>query len=219
MKRMFAAAFGLCPGGCVGGLGPAARPQRRSADRAQLQLVRLRRRRRHPARPAARTAAIACASIYNAIYDEQVRTYEIFLQPDGTAGLGIGVLADQGEVDQPPDAQRRRRAEAVAHAARRAHPERRRDPRTDGVVPGERRLRPAARRSAPAGRRFLVDGRLMPQRRVGLSGLSLSDRRFRQREVRRRSCSPWTPCRCRSIRRASSCRPNCAAIPTRRSTT
>jgi hypothetical protein len=36
--------------------------------------------------------------IYNAIYDEQVRTYEVFLQPDGTAGLDIGVLADQGVV-------------------------------------------------------------------------------------------------------------------------
>lgn len=36
--------------------------------------------------------------IYNAIYDEQVRAYEVFLQPDGTAGLDIGVLADQGMV-------------------------------------------------------------------------------------------------------------------------
>jgi hypothetical protein len=36
--------------------------------------------------------------IYNAIYSEQVRTYELFLQPDGTTGLGIGVLADQGVV-------------------------------------------------------------------------------------------------------------------------
>ena len=34
--------------------------------------------------------------IYNAIWKEQVRAYEIFLQPDGTAGLNIGVLADQG---------------------------------------------------------------------------------------------------------------------------
>lgn len=36
--------------------------------------------------------------VYNAIYDEQVRTYEIFLQPDGTAGMNVGVLADQGNV-------------------------------------------------------------------------------------------------------------------------
>jgi len=36
--------------------------------------------------------------IYNALYEEQVRTYEIFLQPDGTAGMAIGVLADQGNV-------------------------------------------------------------------------------------------------------------------------
>lgn len=36
--------------------------------------------------------------IYNALWAEQVRTYEIFLQPDGTAGMNIGVLADQGDV-------------------------------------------------------------------------------------------------------------------------
>jgi len=36
--------------------------------------------------------------VYNAIYTEQVRTYEIFLQPDGTAGMTVGVLADQGVV-------------------------------------------------------------------------------------------------------------------------
>ncbi len=36
--------------------------------------------------------------IYNALYEEQVRTYEIFLQPDGVAGMSIGVLADQGNV-------------------------------------------------------------------------------------------------------------------------
>jgi hypothetical protein len=36
--------------------------------------------------------------VYNAIYDEQVRVYEVFLQSDGTAGLDIGVLADQGNV-------------------------------------------------------------------------------------------------------------------------
>ena len=34
--------------------------------------------------------------IYNGVWEEQVRTYEIFLQPDGTAGLDIGVLNDQG---------------------------------------------------------------------------------------------------------------------------
>src|SRR5438105_4793936 len=33
--------------------------------------------------------------IYNALWEEQVRAYELFLQPDGTAGLNIGVLADQ----------------------------------------------------------------------------------------------------------------------------
>ena len=33
--------------------------------------------------------------IYNALWEEQVRAYEVFLQPDGTAGLNIGVLADQ----------------------------------------------------------------------------------------------------------------------------
>jgi hypothetical protein len=34
--------------------------------------------------------------VYNAIWEEQVRTYEVFLQPDDTAGLNMGVLADQG---------------------------------------------------------------------------------------------------------------------------
>lgn len=34
--------------------------------------------------------------VYNAIWREQVRTYEIFLQPDGTAGMSIGVLQGQG---------------------------------------------------------------------------------------------------------------------------
>jgi hypothetical protein len=36
--------------------------------------------------------------VYNAIWEEQVRTYEIFLQPDGVAGVNIGVLAEQGRV-------------------------------------------------------------------------------------------------------------------------
>jgi hypothetical protein len=36
--------------------------------------------------------------VYNALWEEQVRTYEIFLQPDGTAGMQVGVLADQGNV-------------------------------------------------------------------------------------------------------------------------
>ena len=34
--------------------------------------------------------------VYNALWEEQVRTYEIFLQPDGTAGMTIGVLQGQG---------------------------------------------------------------------------------------------------------------------------
>ena len=36
--------------------------------------------------------------VYNALWEEQVRTYEVFLQPDGTAGLQTDVLADQGNV-------------------------------------------------------------------------------------------------------------------------
>jgi hypothetical protein len=36
--------------------------------------------------------------VYNAIYDEQVRAYELFLQPDGSAGMTVGVLADQGDL-------------------------------------------------------------------------------------------------------------------------
>lgn len=38
--------------------------------------------------------------VYNGLWEEQVRTYELFLQPDGTAGLNIGVLADQGDLAQ-----------------------------------------------------------------------------------------------------------------------
>jgi hypothetical protein len=34
--------------------------------------------------------------VYNALWEEQVRTYEMFLQPDGTAGLNMGVLVGQG---------------------------------------------------------------------------------------------------------------------------
>jgi hypothetical protein len=34
--------------------------------------------------------------VYNALWEEQVRTYDIFLQPDGTAGLDVGVLSGQG---------------------------------------------------------------------------------------------------------------------------
>ncbi len=34
--------------------------------------------------------------IYNGVWEEQVRAYEIFLQPDGTAGFEVGVLNDQG---------------------------------------------------------------------------------------------------------------------------
>lgn len=34
--------------------------------------------------------------IYNALWEEQVRAYEIYLQPDGTAGMSVGVLVKQG---------------------------------------------------------------------------------------------------------------------------
>lgn len=34
--------------------------------------------------------------IYNGIWEEQVRTYEIYLQPDGFAGVTFGVLQGQG---------------------------------------------------------------------------------------------------------------------------
>jgi len=36
--------------------------------------------------------------IYNALWEEQVRSYDLFPQPDGTAGLNVGVLAEQGNV-------------------------------------------------------------------------------------------------------------------------
>ena len=34
--------------------------------------------------------------VYNALWEEQVRAYDLFLQPDGSAGLNVGVLVDQG---------------------------------------------------------------------------------------------------------------------------
>lgn len=43
--------------------------------------------------------------VYNALWEEQVRTYEIFLQPDGTAGLTIGVLDGRGAVTNDPNFQ------------------------------------------------------------------------------------------------------------------
>jgi len=36
--------------------------------------------------------------VYNALWEEQVRVYEAFLQPDGHTGLTVGVLVDQGQV-------------------------------------------------------------------------------------------------------------------------
>ena len=36
--------------------------------------------------------------VYNGLWEEQVRAYDIFLQPDGTAGMNIGVLEGQGNV-------------------------------------------------------------------------------------------------------------------------
>ncbi len=34
--------------------------------------------------------------VYNGLWEDQVRAYEIFLQPDGTAGMTVGVLQGQG---------------------------------------------------------------------------------------------------------------------------
>lgn len=38
--------------------------------------------------------------VYNALWREQVRTYEVFLQPDGTAGLNIGVLSNRTDLSE-----------------------------------------------------------------------------------------------------------------------
>ena len=65
-------------------------------------------------------AAIACGWSTMRLWEEQVRTYELFLQPDGTAGLNIGVLADQGDRDQPSlvaDARRRAPGRGACGAA------------------------------------------------------------------------------------------------------
>ena len=113
MKGSSAALFGLALVVVDSACGAAGRSQRRPADRAQLQLVLLCRRQRHSGslRPGGRNRL---RLIYNALWEEQVRTYEIFLQPDGTAGLNIGVLADQGNVGSSMhDRQRRRHTRAV----------------------------------------------------------------------------------------------------------
>ena len=102
--------------------------------------------------------------VYNALWEEQVRTYEIFLQPDGTAGLHIGVLTDQGAGDQRLEHlhQRiRRRHRAMAHAKSPAAAVAGRDQRADGIAAGERRLRSATRWPA-AARTTISGGRLRP---------------------------------------------------------
>ena len=38
--------------------------------------------------------------IYNALWEEQVRSYDLFPQSDGTAGLNVGVLAKNQNEDQ-----------------------------------------------------------------------------------------------------------------------
>jgi len=101
MKRIMAAALGLTLGMVsTGGMVSTAWAQR--ADRAVDQPVV--RSLNWFSYVAAEDIRAACRPggrnhlrlIYNALWEEQVRAYELFLQPDGTAGLTIGVLADQG---------------------------------------------------------------------------------------------------------------------------
>jgi hypothetical protein len=95
MTRVMAAVVGL-----IFGLVPAAWAQR--ADRGVDQPVA--RSLNWFSYVAADDIRAGCRSgarsrlrlIYNALWEEQVRAYEVFLQPDGTAGLNIGVLVDQG---------------------------------------------------------------------------------------------------------------------------
>jgi hypothetical protein len=111
-------------------------------------------------RPAAATAATGCAWIYNAIYDEQVRTYEIFLQPDGTAGMTAASGRSRNVTNSDPR-WRDVWLLAMRRGERSSIP---RKPVSHGVVA----VRAGPRRPAPAGCRFLVDGRVVPQRRMGL---------------------------------------------------
>lgn len=99
MKTVMAAAFGLTLGIVPMAWVPTAWAQR--PDRAVEQPVV--RSMNWFSYVAAEDIRAACRPggrnrlrlIYNALWEEQVRSYEIFLQPDGTAGLTIGVLADQ----------------------------------------------------------------------------------------------------------------------------
>ena len=159
MKRMFAAALGLTLVACLGGLGAAPRPQRRSADRAQLQLVRLSSaattsaglRQGRPQPPAPRSTTRSMTSRSGPTSSS--------CSPTARPASSIGVLADQGDrspTSYRPSAATRsspwrmRRGERILNAGETA--------RTDGVVPGECRLRPAARRAAPA-RQSISGGR------------------------------------------------------------
>ena len=94
MKAMMAAAFGLTLA-----FAPAAWAQRAERNVEQPVVRSL----NWFSYVAAEDIRAACRPggrsrlrlIYNALWEEQVRAYELFLQPDGTAGLNIGVLADQ----------------------------------------------------------------------------------------------------------------------------
>jgi len=80
MKVIFAAAFGLALVAAVDGVGATAGSQGRTAGRPHLQLVFLCRRRRYSFglrtwRPQPSAAGLQCP------VEEQVRVYDIFLQP------------------------------------------------------------------------------------------------------------------------------------------
>ena len=134
------------PGGIPDGLGPAARPLCRSADRAQLQLVRLRRRRRYPGQLRQGRAQSHAPDLQRHLFraGQDLRALPPARRHDrpryrraGRPGRGL----------EPLDEQRRRCAEAVEHEAGRAHPERGRDARSDGRC---------SRQAPPSGRRAMA---------------------------------------------------------------
>jgi hypothetical protein len=102
MRSLSAVAFALVFAAVAGALAPGARAQRTDRNVAPPVVRSLSwfgyvggDDIRAACRPGSRSHI---RLIYNALWEEQVRAYDLFPQPDGTAGLEVGVLADQGVV-------------------------------------------------------------------------------------------------------------------------
>ncbi len=159
--------------------------------------------------------------IYNALWEEQVRAYEIYLQPDGVAGMNIGVLVDQGYatpgitnmlISTPKDifapwamkgGQRILTVDETRELMTLLEESRAFGPPKDGI--------------ASARQRLLVDRCLLPEWSLGFPSLPLSTDGFANVKFSGQAVLVGQ-CAIPSIRRASSSRRNCAATGTLRST-